>query len=426
MHLDIVQIEQRRPNKVVLHRPPAQPEQVTIQLPISKSLANRVLILNWMRRDSLWQSMVADTQDVLDMKTAIAAIVRGQHEVYVGEGGTTYRFLLAAAGVLGLKLRLRGTARLMARPIAGLLAALAQLGVEFDHHAEYVELLGMEYSGITELTVDTSESSQFYTAIQLAVQGAGLPVTVVAKVGGVSESYGKLTDTLLDKLALPKKSEHQLNDEVPWHLALQADWSSAGYFFGWASLLLTPGQTWLFQDLRLDASLPQPDQAIVSMLGYLGLTIEQTEKGIAVGRGGKSPWPATIDFSDCPDLAMTIWVLAAMDRAEITLTGLQTLNQKESERATVLAQTLKQVGVITNEGRAVHNHATLRYESGSSSQSLHLPHAGDHRLAMALSLLAAKGDRLVTFDEPNVVNKSFITYWTEVAKTGMDVHFFEA
>jgi 3-phosphoshikimate 1-carboxyvinyltransferase len=145
----------------------------------------------------------------------------------------------------------------------------------------------------------------------------------------------------------------------------------------------------------------------------LGVHTEFTTDGLKLTKQavkGSFNW----DFTDCPDLAQTVAVILAAKGVEGTLSGLQSLRIKETDRIAAIQNELRKFGADLIE---IEKDVTYKVLPGTfkvNGQSVHTYE--DHRMAMAFAPLALLGN--VTIEEPSVVNKSYPLYWEDLKKAG--------
>jgi 3-phosphoshikimate 1-carboxyvinyltransferase len=236
----------------------------------------------------------------------------------------------------------------------------------------------------------------------------GLEITTEGKVG--SRTYIEMTLQLMKqfginytwedaKIKIPNQSYQ------PTVFSVESDWSGASY---WFSLLACADQGELFLEGLKENSL-QGDSAIVEIMDNLGVKSEFKEGGVKLIKQqvkGLAFW----DFTHCPDLAQTVAVTCAIIGQKSVFTGLESLRIKETDRIYALQQELSSFNAQMVEG-----------ENGEFTliPSIEMPHEvrihtyDDHRMAMAFMPLMTKTN--VFIEDPEVVNKSYPSFWKHVA-----------
>jgi 3-phosphoshikimate 1-carboxyvinyltransferase len=201
----------------------------------------------------------------------------------------------------------------------------------------------------------------------------------------------------------------------PTDYTVESDWSAASYWYSLVALA-PAGSEITLPGLR-QASM-QGDQAIVGMMQHFGIETTFLSDGVHLRQRAvpSSSAAITFDFTDCPDLAQTVAVVAAARRMPVEMTGLESLRIKETDRIAALQAELAKFGGTLREV------ATGRFRAESTdfaveNQSVATYH--DHRMAMAFAPLALRGP--LTVESPTVVKKSYPQFWKELAKIGFAV-----
>jgi 3-phosphoshikimate 1-carboxyvinyltransferase len=399
------------------------PLQGTAHLPASKSESNRALLLQKLAGGGTLTNLSAANDTVL--MTRLLGQAAHADLLDAEDAGTVMRFMTAFLAVSGWRGTLTGAARMKQRPIATLVDALRTLGASI----EYVEKEGyppLRFQGgelttaAAELAVRGDISSQYISALLMVgpVLPAGLRLRLTGEVG--SRPYIQLTLKLMqhfggsaDELA-PDLVEARSGGYRPADYEVESDWSAASYWY--ALVALAPaGSAITLPGLR--AQSWQGDHVIQHIMTSLGVATEFVAAGVrltqvplAVAELLTQP----LDFTDCPDLAQTVAVVAAALAMPLRLTGLQSLRIKETDRIAALQNELRKFGgdmvevepgvfEIQSHNFQVNGQEVATYE--------------DHRMAMAFAPLALRGP--LTILEPSVVRKSYPSYWRELAKVGL-------
>ena len=405
---------------------PGQPLRGTLQLPASKSESNRALILQTLAGGGELQNL-SDANDTVLMRKLLAEAQTA--DVFDAEdAGTVMRFLTAYLALAGRPATLTGTPRMQQRPIGVLVDALRQLGARIDYadqegfpplclHGRTPQPARADGQP-TELAVRGDLSSQYISALLMVgpTLPHGLRLRLTGKVG--SRPYIRLTLSLMrhfgaDCRDLGQYVEVRPQPYQPANYTVEADWSAASYAY--ALVALAPAGSWLLlPGLRRHSW--QGDQAIASIMEHLGVATEYlADETVRLSQTAVRQ-NFSQDFTDCPDLAQTVAVVAAALGVPATFTGLESLRIKETDRIAALQAELAKFGatlVDAGEGR-FQLHSENFTVAGQTVATYH-----DHRMAMAFALLALL-DNLV-IEAPAVVRKSFPTFWTELEKIGFTV-----
>lgn len=381
-------------------------------LPSSKSISNRLLLLNVLSGSGVVPENVSESDDTKVMRQALDGNLE---HVDVGAAGTSMRFLTAYLALTEGIHTITGSERMKQRPITLLVEALRSLGAEI----EYIETEGYPplrikggclKSGVVEL--DGSVSSQYISALlMIAPQiDGGLTMRLVGKVN--SRPYIAMTLDLMSSFGAKYEwVDNQITVSGGGYtyspMRVESDWSAASYWYAIAAL--TPGREYVLEGLE-QKSL-QGDSAVVQIAAGLGVEAVFTSSGIIIKATGKTPENYIYDFSQQPDLAQTFVVLCCMLGVSFTFTGLESLKIKETDRITALVVELGKLGyTLQTNGKDT---IEWKGEHSEVSQVATISTYKDHRMAMAFAPAAfVVGDIMI--DDPMVVTKSYPRYWDDL------------
>ncbi len=393
--------------------------QGRVQLPASKSLCNRALIIG-----ALGGGMPENISEARDSRDLLHLLQRweaGETHYDAGAGGTTYRFMLAFLATRPGRQFLTGSERMLQRPTGPLVDALRQMGARLEYAGRqgYPPLhIGpfAERAGDLVVRLSANVSSQYLTALLLVAPSLSVGLTLLPQGRLVSRPYVEMTVGLMrhfgaEVIEMPegwKVPAHSAYRRRPYRV--EADWTAASYFYALAAL--SEEADLLLPDLH-ENSL-QGDSLLSEWMQAWGVESRFEQAGLRIlkKRGTRPQPPAEMDFFHQPDLAQTFAVLAAAMGHPLRLTGLQTLRIKETDRLTALKNELQKTGVQVRIGGGeqpfleIEGRARLyASRSGEQSQTPLFQTYDDHRMAMALSILAMRGD--IRLENPEVVEKSF-------------------
>jgi 3-phosphoshikimate 1-carboxyvinyltransferase len=405
---------------------PGGPLRGTAHLPASKSEANRALILQALAGGGTLGNL-SDANDTQLMQRLLA---QAPHvtELSAEDAGTVMRFLTAYLAVTGWRGRLTGTARMQERPIKVLVEALRQAGATIEYLGNEgfppLHLSGFKSSGEadspTELTVRGDISSQYISALLMvgSYLPGGLRLTLTGHVG--SRPYIAMTVALMQLFGAGVTAEGdvltvRLGPYRPTDYTVESDWSAASYWY--ALVALAPAGSEITLPGLREQSL-QGDQAIAGMMTHFGVQTTYLPEAVHLRQQPVSATtePLPLDFTDCPDLAQTVAVVAAALNRPVEMTGLESLRIKETDRIAALQTelakfggTLRDLGAgrfrAESNGFAVRNQAVATYH--------------DHRMAMAFAPLTMRGP--LRIENPTVVRKSYPQFWNELAVCGFTI-----
>ncbi|WP_305032023.1 3-phosphoshikimate 1-carboxyvinyltransferase [Hymenobacter convexus] len=402
---------------------PGGPLRGTALLPASKSEANRALILQALAEGGTVDNL-SDANDTQLMQRLLKEASNAE-VLDAEDAGTVMRFLTAYLAVTGWRGRLTGTTRAQERPIAVLVEALRQAGANIS----YLNGEGyppLEFGGFTAapdateptaLSVRGDISSQYISALLMVGPRlpGGLRLTLIGHVG--SRPYIDMTVALMQLFGGAASVDGatltvQPGQYQPTNYTVESDWSAASYWYSLVALAPTGAEITL-PGLR-QKSL-QGDQAIAQIMTQFGVKTTFLPNGIHLQQVPLAPQTEikTVDFSDCPDLAQTVAVVAAALNRPVDLTGLESLRIKETDRIAALQTELAKFGGDLRDLGDGRFRAESK-EFAVENQSVATYH--DHRMAMAFAPLALRGP--LHIEAPSVVRKSYPQYWNELAKAG--------
>lgn len=384
--------------------------QGSIELPTSKSLCNRALILAAAEP----RLSISGISDAADSQALLAALSCQDGVIDVGHGGTTLRFALAHFATQDGTQILTGTKRLMARPVSILVDALNNLGADILHLGDRIQIdpPKRELGGSIQMAADVS--SQFVTALLLIGWRLplGLEIEFLTKV--TSRPYIDMTIGLMKQVGLDVietdnglQVDHQTITQFEY--TVEPDWSAASYIMSLAAL----SKKAEIQIKHLRAASLQGDSQQLMWFESLGLEAVESGAGLTIRKIGNSASRLDLDLEGQPDLAQTLAVICAGLNMPCMLTGLHTLPIKETDRLVALHNELATCGVktrITDASFELIDAAQLQQPSSITTYQ-------DHRMAMAFAPLALRLGEII-IDDPSVVDKSFPSYWNMLEQLG--------
>lgn len=333
-------------------------------------------------------------------------------KIYVGNSGTSMRFLTALAALKNGYTLLDGSERMRERPIAGLLNSLGTLGVKaYSPEGTGYPPVVVESSGLKGGTAKLrgEESSQFLSAILMVAPYASYDVHVEVTGRLSSRPYADITREVMSAFGVEVQSEGYRSFSVrarqrysPRKYRIEGDASNASYFFSAAAV--TRGRV---RVENFDTSSIQGDTGFLNILEKMGCEVIRGE-GWAEVRG-KELQGMEVDMNEMPDLVPTLAVTAAFAQGKTVMKNIGHLRLKESDRIRVLARELVRMGIYVEEGED-----WLRVEGGKAHGTEIETH-DDHRIAMSFAIagLAVSG---VKIKGEECVNKSFPGFWETLGK----------
>ncbi len=398
--------------------------QGRVVLPSSKSISNRVLVLNALsgRRDLLPDNV----SDCDDTKVMIDWLSTNPEVIDIKAAGTAMRFSTALLAVSeGCKV-ITGTERMRNRPIALLVDALRKLGAS----VEYVEKEGfppLKVTGNTkmqggELTLQGSVSSQYISALLMIAPMLqnGLSLRLTGEI--ISRPYIDQTISLMKDFGADVEWVNYSTIYVApkayksRSFFVESDWSAASY---WYEIMALCDEGEIVLPNLLQNSY-QGDSKVAEIFEHLGVGTEYLAgmEGVRLFKTGKVCERLDYDFVNQPDLAQTFVVCCCMMDIPFRFTGLQSLKIKETDRITALRTELAKLGYAVGE----ENDSVLYWngERCTPSDSPAIDTYEDHRMAMAFAPCALKRGEIL-INEPQVVSKSYPRYWENLKDLGFSI-----
>ena len=399
----------------------------SVLLPSSKSLINRALIISHLcGADTSCLGAIAGCDDTEVLMRAVADLKAGTFDI--GAAGTAMRFLTALLATTEGEHTITGTARMRQRPIKILVDALRGLGASVDY-AECegfppLVIHGRKLDGGT-VELSGSVSSQYISALLLIAPSLsrGLTLRLVGEI--VSRPYIDMTLQLMRQWGAV--ADWTSDDTIvvqahpysqPNNASVERDWSAAAFWLETVSLM---GYAHNCEDavvrlpgLSLAGSL-QGDSRVAAYYERLGVNTEVYGQGVVCTVRHTENAHFIDDFAFTPDLAQAVIVTCCLRGIHFTITGLQSLRIKETNRILALQNELRKLGyVLTEQGEGTLCWQGERCEPVASPV---IDTYDDHRMAMAFAPAAVVLGEIV-INNPEVVSKSYPTFWDDMRKAG--------
>ena len=294
-----------------------------IELPISKSIANRWLMLQAIHGDELMPVSYSMPNDVRMMSKAIRLLgERRELRIDIGNCGTAMRFLTAYCAQLeGQTTILDGVERMHHRPIGQLVDALREIGADIEYLGEEgfppLRIKGCILNKHREVTITNPQSTQFISALLL--------IGVNIQTNSTSP-YIYITQEVIKQYQLSPFS---------FHLTVEKDWSAAAFWYEYVALhggeITLPG---------LSCNSLQGDKVVADIFNHLGVRTTYTTEGVVISSSPLHPTPYTLhhDFVACPDLYPAVALTCERLGIELHATGVESLPLKESDRLRAVAE----------------------------------------------------------------------------------------
>jgi 3-phosphoshikimate 1-carboxyvinyltransferase len=421
--------------------PLTKPPTATIRVPGSKSITNRALVLAALTppedgcelRGALRSE---DTEVMIDAlrelgfklridweastihvsnENLVRIIPAKKAELFVGNSGTTMRFLTALVSLGQGQYRLDGVARMRERPIEDLLSALRQLGVRaYSERGNGYPPVTIEahrlHGGIVQIKGDIS--SQFLSGLLMVAPRATSDVRIEVAGPLVSTPYVNMTLEMMRQFRASVETDGVTHFHVPggqsYHRScyeIEPDASAASYFLGAAAItrgIITI--VGLSIGGLFDRSF-QGDIRFGSILQQMGCELFNESAGVMLR--GRALHGIDVDMNDISDTVMTLAAVACFAEGPTTIRNVAHIRHKETDRLAALANELRKVGadvVEFQDGLTI----TPRPLHGAEIETYN-----DHRIAMSMALIGLKVPGIV-IKNPDCVAKTYPDFFRDL------------
>ena len=384
---------------------------LTLNIGGSKSETNRLLLLQ-----SLYPNLqIENASPSKDSEAMYRGLHSGESTIDIGDAGTAMRFLTAYyAACQSKEVILTGSARMQERPISILVEALRQLGgaIYYSKGEGFppLHIQGKQLQGGT-LSIKANVSSQYISALLLVAPSFtnGLSLHLDGEI--TSFPYLRMTLSLLNELGIVGTFEdntftiEHTPAVAPQMIVVEPDWSSASYFY--SMVALSPVGTSLYMNHYKERSL-QGDRIVADIYQAFGVrTIFWGDKIQLIKERDLLSPIFSYNLMDCPDIAQTIAVTCFGLGIECFLSGLHTLNIKETNRLEALKNELTKLNAEVHISKEEIWVGSAR----KITRNISIDTYNDHRMAMAFAPLALKIPIII--NDMEVVEKSFPDFWEQ-------------
>ncbi|MDL2223373.1 3-phosphoshikimate 1-carboxyvinyltransferase [Bacteroidales bacterium OttesenSCG-928-M11] len=374
-----------------------------VQLPASKSISNRVLILNALCKECPYP--IENLSDSDDTQVMLDAFDSKKSLIDVGAAGTSMRFLTAYFSQKEGIWSITGTERMKNRPIYPLVEALSSVGADI----EYIEKKGFPPLKIKgrrlkggKINLKGDISSQYISALLMIAPYMDQGLTIHLDGEIISSSYIQMTIGLMKQYGVQVQWEDktiiippQIYSPTPFRV--ESDWSAASY---WNEIEMLEDDNFRIKLLGLDDHSLQGDANQISIFEKL--------------KSHSCQIPFTYNFVNEPDLAQTFIVTACLLDIPFFFDGLQSLRIKETDRITAMQNEMKKLGYIL---KVTDRSVAWRGEKVQPDEKVVIDTYDDHRMAMAFAPACLKMQNIY-INNPEVVSKSYPNYWEDLQMAG--------
>ena len=404
-----------------------------VNVPGSKSLSNRALLLAALAEGETELTNLLDSEDIEHMLNALTklginyrlsedktqCVVQGNGgafnvaeplELFLGNAGTAMRPLCAALAASNVDTVLTGEPRMEERPIGDLVDALREADAEVTYLKNEgfppLQIKGKTLNG-GEMSVDGSVSSQFLTALLMAAPLFSGDVTIRIKGELVSKPYIDITLDTMAKFGVTVENDNYQTFTIsgdakyiaPGKFMVEGDASSASYFLAAGAI---KGGT--VRVTGIGQNSIQGDIRFADVLEAMGATVVWNDEYVEIT--GAPLKGVNMDMNHIPDAAMTIATTALFAEGPTTMTNIYNWRVKETDRLAAMATELQKLGAKVEEG-----HDYIKVWPTDSLKHAEIDTYNDHRIAMCFSLVALS-DTPVTINDPGCTRKTFPDYFT--------------
>ncbi|URL07277.1 3-phosphoshikimate 1-carboxyvinyltransferase [Avibacterium sp. 21-595] len=412
-----------------------------INLPGSKSLSNRALLLAALAKGTTKVTNLLDSDDIRHMLNALQALgvkyqlsedksvceiegIGGAFQwqsglsLYLGNAGTAMRPLAAALCLKGeqpAEVVLTGEPRMKERPIKHLVDALRQVGANIRYlENEGYPPVAIQNTGLKggKVRIDGSISSQFLTALLMAAPLAegDMEIEIIGEL--VSKPYIDITLAMMKDFGVTVRNDNYHTFFVqgnqcyisPKRYLVEGDASSASYFLAAGAIKGKVKVT------GIGKYSIQGDRLFADVLEKMGAKITWGEDFIQAEKGQLKG--IDMDMNHIPDAAMTIATTALFAEGETVIRNIYNWRVKETDRLSAMATELRKVGAEVEEGE---DYIRIQPLSLTDFKHAEIETYNDHRMAMCFALIALSNTP-VTILDPKCTAKTFPTFFEEFGK----------
>jgi len=370
-----------------------------IDLPSSKSISNRLIIIQALCKDKFQIKNLSESEDTISLQKALNS---NNNTIDVGAAGTSFRFLTAFLSTLEREeYILTGSERMKERPIKQLVDSLRKLGAKIKYIEEEnfppLRIVGEDLSG-GKIQIDGSVSSQFISALLLIAPTLekGLKLEIIGKL--VSKPYISMTLNLMKQFGVHHLWEDNIisiknQKYIGKDYEVESDWSSASFWFEIAAL----SNYCKIKLNGLTQNSIQGDKRVMELFESFGVHSEFVKGILTLTKNKTKNIPNAIDLLKNPDLYQPVKCTLFGLGEESDLTGLSTLKDKETDRIESVKRGLQEL----NKNKEVET-------------------CKDHRMAMSFSPLCLIFGE-VQINDIKVVQKSYPDFWKDLEKGGFKI-----
>lgn len=400
-------------------------KEVTVNLPSSKSLTHRSLILGSLNKGKTTIREKLVSEDTVITLNALKNLGANWHEekgndtnnmvigdnpgseIYLGNSGSSARFLLPLATYCKSPVKYHGIERLHNRPFSELLDSMKILGADISttNNGLPAVIYPSKMKG-GEIAFGALPSSQVVTSLMISGLWMENPLNIELPPNTPSLPYITMTYKLMRQLGIETAFDNNhifVNNEPPendWNIKIEKDYSAASY---WIVYALINGTKVTLPGLNLPSL--QGDDKILEIAEIAGGKVTLLDDRIEIT--GEVSRGFELDCGAVPDLVPALSVLAMFAPEKCRLTNIRHLEFKESNRITAIRKNIFELG-----GQSDYVNGGLEITPVKEYKPAQITCYNDHRIAMSFAVAGSKINGVV-IDEPECVNKSYPGFWED-------------
>lgn len=395
--------------------------KVTVDLPASKSISNRMLIMNALPESPCPIRNLSDSSDTRVLEEALRST---DSIIDIGAAGTSMRFLTAYFAQKAGERILTGSERMRQRPIGILVEALRSIGAEINYSEKEgfppLKIKGKKLVG-GKIRLDGSVSSQYISALMMTapLMKKGLEIELIGDI--ISEPYIKMTSRLMQSFGvLAERFGNIIRIKQamysPVSFSVENDWSAASY---WYEIGVLSGSETAITLLGLVENSIQGDSRGRFLFEKLGVESSFQEDAVLLEKITLSASGKVLEYNfiNEPDLAQTFVVTCCLKDIPFRFSGLQSLRIKETDRISALQKEMQKLGYVLETS---DSSIEWKGEKCPPEKEPVISTYEDHRMAMAFAPAALKFGS-IRIENPDVVAKSYPRYWDDLRKAGFTI-----
>jgi len=388
-----------------------------ITLNSSKSESNRLLIIQALSKEIINIYNLSNANDTIILKNLLN---KNPNSIWnIKDAGTTMRFLTSFLSLKRNDVKITGSKRMEKRPIAILVDALNEIGTKIKYLKKEgyppIYIKNKINQKINSIQIKGNISSQYISSLLLIapILKNGIEIKIIEPL--YSKPYVEMTLSLMKNFGIKYKwNKNKIKITNQKYLSgsykIESDWSAASY---WYSIISINDHIKTLKLIGLRKNSFQGDKIITDIMKNIGVYTRFESDGILLIKNSNLESTKEINFKNCPDLAQTILVIAAVKKIKLKLKGLESLKIKETDRLIAMKKELKKIGCNFYEA---NDEWILEKRNHKLPKKLIINTYKDHRVAMSFASLSSKLELVIR--DPEVVNKSYPNFWNDLESIG--------